>query len=110
MCCKSANLLVAFDLPLSSVPCRLQVLTMRLHQHIIASAAFGSAVYGATGSGDMAAASLVSGILIDVDHVLDHLANSIHAGTYFFFWRLRRSFDNASIFVVPKPHEMKKNT
>ncbi len=140
---------------------------MRLYQHVIASAAFGAAVYGMTGSAPMAAASVVSGTLIDLDHILDYwrdrpfsfsvrdffevcegyrltrvfllmhsleltvpffflawltrgpvvtglalgwaqhmlldqLANRIHPGTYFFFWRMRRGFDNPSVFIIPE--------
>lgn len=140
---------------------------MRLHQHVIVSAGFSAAVYGLTGSGAMAVASAASGVLIDVDHVLDywrdrpfsldvreffrvcegyrltrtflwmhslelalpialavwvtrspvitglalgwaqhllmdHLTNHIRPGTYSFFWRMKRAFDNGSIFIIPE--------
>jgi hypothetical protein len=45
---------------------------MRLHEHGIASMVVSGGVYALTGSVPAAAASFISGILIDTDHVIDY--------------------------------------
>ena len=44
---------------------------MKTTVHIYASAAAGGAAYGLTGSAEMSASCLLSGIFLDVDHILD---------------------------------------
>lgn len=45
---------------------------MQLKQHCIASAAVSGALYAATGSPALTAASFAAGVLIDVDHLIDY--------------------------------------
>ena len=46
---------------------------MKLHQHAAASAAISAVLYGVFRSWGMAAACLLSGVFIDLDHILDYL-------------------------------------
>jgi hypothetical protein len=45
---------------------------MQLKQHIIASAAISAGIYAATKSADMAISSYITGVFIDIDHLIDY--------------------------------------
>ena len=49
---------------------------MKIRTHVYSSAVLGSVVYALTQSVQMAASSVVSGVLIDIDHVFDFLVFS----------------------------------
>lgn len=61
---------------------------MKPTAHIYASAAAGGAVYGMTGSLETAVSCLLSGVFLDVDHLLDYylLAGGRFSFKDFFSW------------------------
>jgi hypothetical protein len=61
---------------------------MKLRQHTIISITFSAFLFGISKSWIIFTASLLSGVLIDLDHVLDHL------------WEYRRPFSVKTLFDV----------
>ncbi len=78
---------------------------MKMASHVVASTIAGTAVYGLTGSTPMAVSLLLSGVLIDLDHLVDYFALSGEKFSLsrFFSWFYEKKWKR--IYVILHSYE-----
>ncbi len=74
---------------------------MKLSHHIAASTVLGGGMYASSGSPVLAISAFISGVLIDLDHVVDYLffANDKFTVRNFFTWYHKNLWDRFAVVL-----------